>query len=41
MVNTELKAYGAHDQKKKLIAGLVLTGGGSNLKNLRQLEITS
>ena len=37
MVNTELKAYGAHDQKKKLIAGLVLTGGGSNLKNLRQL----
>lgn len=37
MVNTELKAYGAFEQKKKLIAGIVLTGGGSNLKNLRQL----
>lgn len=37
MVNTELKAYGAHEQKKKLIAGIVLTGGGSNLRNLRQL----
>ena len=37
MVNTELKAYGAFEQKKKLIAGIVLTGGGSNLRNLRQL----
>jgi cell division protein FtsA len=37
MVNTELKAYGAFEQKKKLIAGIVLTGGGSNLKHLRQL----
>lgn len=37
MVNTELKAYGAFEQKKKLIAGIVLAGGGSNLKNLRQL----
>lgn len=37
IVNTELKAYGAFDQKKKLIAGIVLTGGGSNLRNLRQL----
>ncbi|MDR2207116.1 MAG: cell division protein FtsA [Flavobacteriaceae bacterium] len=37
MVNTELKAYGAFEQKKKLIGGIVLTGGGSNLKNLRQL----
>ncbi|MBP0613214.1 cell division protein FtsA [Chryseobacterium sp. cx-311] len=37
MVNIELKAYGAFEQKKKLIAGIVLTGGGSNLKNLRQL----
>jgi cell division protein FtsA len=37
MVNTELKAYGAHEQKKKLIAGIVLAGGGSNLNNLRQL----
>ncbi|MEJ8591207.1 cell division protein FtsA [Riemerella anatipestifer] len=37
MVNTELKAYGAHEKKRKLIAGIVLTGGGSNLKHLRQL----
>lgn len=37
MVNTELKAYGAFEQRKKLIAGIVLTGGGSNLKHLRQL----
>lgn len=37
MVNTEFKAYGAHEQKKKLIAGIVLTGGGSNLRHLRQL----
>ncbi|MEC5394085.1 cell division protein FtsA [Bergeyella sp. RCAD1439] len=37
MVNTELKAYGAFEQKKKLIAGMVLTGGGSNLKHIRQL----
>lgn len=37
MVNNELKAFGASDPKRKLIAGLVLTGGGSNLKNLRQL----
>ncbi len=37
MVNTELKAYGAFEQKKKLIAGIVLTGGGSNLKHIRQL----
>lgn len=37
LVNTELKAYGAYEQKKKLIAGIVLTGGGSNLKHIRQL----
>lgn len=37
MVNVELKAYGAFEEKKKLIGGIVLTGGGSNLKNLRQL----
>ena len=37
MVNNELKAYGAYEQKKKLIMGIVLTGGGSNLKNIRQL----
>lgn len=38
MVNNEIKAYGAYEQKKKLIAGIILTGGGSNLKNLRQLS---
>jgi len=45
MVNNELKSYGAYEmksygvneQKRKLIAGMVLTGGGSNLRNLRQL----
>lgn len=37
MVNTELKSYGAYEQRRKLIAGIVLTGGGSNLKNIRQL----
>lgn len=37
LVNTELKAYGAYEPRKKLIAGIVLTGGGSNLKHLRQL----
>lgn len=37
MVNTELRAYGAFDQKRKLIAGVVLAGGGSNLKHIRQL----
>ncbi|MDO4225273.1 MAG: cell division protein FtsA, partial [Bergeyella zoohelcum] len=37
LVNTELKSYGAFEPKKKLIAGIVLTGGGSNLKNIRQL----
>lgn len=37
MINTELKAYGAFEQKKKLIAGIVLTGGGTNLKHIRQL----
>lgn len=37
LVNIELKAYGAHEKSKKLIGGIVLTGGGSNLKNLRQL----
>ncbi|MFA5619461.1 MAG: cell division protein FtsA [Weeksellaceae bacterium] len=33
----ELKHYGCEDQKRKLIAGIVLTGGGSNLKHIRQL----
>ena len=36
-MNTELKGYGAYERSKKLIAGIVLTGGGSNLKHLRQL----
>jgi cell division protein FtsA len=38
MVNSELKAYGAHDSNKKLIAGLVLTGGGSNLQYIKDLS---
>lgn len=38
MINAELKGYGAYEQKKKLIAGIILTGGGSNLKHLRQLS---
>ncbi len=33
----EIKNYGHKDQKKKLIAGIVLTGGGSQLKHLKQL----
>ena len=33
----EIKNYGQNDQKKKLIAGIVLTGGGSQLKHLKQL----
>ncbi|MEN8768088.1 MAG: cell division protein FtsA [Candidatus Arcticimaribacter sp.] len=33
----EIKNYGHDDQKKKLIAGIVLTGGGSQLKHLKQL----
>ncbi len=37
LVNTELKGYGAYERSKKLIAGIVLTGGGSNLKHLRHL----
>lgn len=36
-VHMELKHYGSDDQKKKLIAGIVLTGGGSKLKHIRQL----
>ena len=37
LINMELKLYGASEQKKKLIAGIVLTGGGSNLKNIAEL----
>ena len=33
----EIKNYGHTVQKKKLIAGIVLTGGGSQLKHLKQL----
>lgn len=36
-VFAEIKAYGHEDSKKKLIAGIVLTGGGANLKHLKQL----
>ncbi len=36
-VYMEIKNYGHEDQKKKLIAGIVLTGGGSQLKHLKQL----
>jgi len=36
-VYVEVKNYGHDDQKKKLIAGIVLTGGGSQLKHLKQL----
>ncbi|AWX45297.1 Cell division protein FtsA [Flagellimonas maritima] len=36
-VYVEIKNYGHEDQKKKLIAGIVLTGGGSQLKHLKQL----
>lgn len=36
-VFVEIKAYGHEDSKKKLIAGIVLTGGGANLKHLKQL----
>ncbi|MEH0008361.1 MAG: cell division protein FtsA, partial [Flavobacteriales bacterium] len=36
-VNIEISNYGHVDQKKKLIAGIVLTGGGAQLKHLRQL----
>jgi cell division protein FtsA len=33
----EIKNYGHEEQKKKLIAGIVITGGGSQLKHLKQL----
>lgn len=36
-VHVEIKNYGHEEQKKKLIAGIVLTGGGSQLKHLKQL----
>lgn len=36
-VYVEVKNYGHEEQKKKLIGGIVLTGGGSQLKHLKQL----
>ncbi|NRD19381.1 cell division protein FtsA [Winogradskyella eckloniae] len=36
-VFVEIKNYGHEEQKKKLIGGIVLTGGGSQLKHLKQL----
>ena len=36
-VYVEIKNYGHEDQKKKLIAGIVLTGGGAQLKHIKQL----
>lgn len=36
-VFSEIRAYGHEEPKKKLIAGIVLTGGGSQLKHIKQL----
>ena len=36
-VFAEIKVYGHEDPRKKLIAGIVLTGGGSQLKHIKQL----
>ena len=36
-VYLEIKNYGHEDRKKTLIAGIVLTGGGSQLNHLKQL----
>ena len=33
----EIKNYGHEETKKKLIAGIVLTGGGSELKHIKQM----
>jgi cell division protein FtsA len=33
----EIKAYGYDEQRKKLIAGIVLTGGGAELKDIKLL----
>lgn len=37
LVYAEIKLYGQDDHKKKLIAGIVLTGGGAELKHIKQL----
>jgi cell division protein FtsA len=36
-VYAEVKLYGHEDPKKKLIAGIVLTGGGAQLQHIKQL----
>jgi cell division protein FtsA len=36
-VYLEIKNYGYDENKKKLIAGIVMTGGGSQLKHIKQL----
>ncbi|RZJ61222.1 MAG: cell division protein FtsA, partial [Flavobacterium sp.] len=36
-VFAEVKAYGHEDPRKKLIAGIVLTGGGAQLQHIKQL----
>lgn len=36
-VYAEIKLYGHEDTKKKLIAGIVLTGGGAQLQHIKQL----
>lgn len=36
-VYAEIKLYGHEDPKRKLIAGIVLTGGGSQLQHIKQL----
>lgn len=36
-VFVEIKNYGHEEQKRKLIGGIVLTGGGAQLKHLKQL----
>ena len=36
-VYAEIKSYGHEEHKKTLIAGIVLTGGGAQLKHLKQL----
>ena len=36
-VFAEIKAYGHEDPRRKLIAGIVLTGGGAQLQHIKQL----
>lgn len=36
-VYSEIKSYGYNEPSKKLIAGIVLTGGGAQLKHIKQL----